>query len=161
MPYLRLRQLETTLNMAYAEDWGELMFNLCSLSKASARRQFRHAVRYAFGGLCAYCRERRADTVDHIKPSSCGGASLRSNLLPACTSCNHDKGSEPCWRTWFRRQDFYSKVAEELIEEWIRNGHRDIEEINEDALVLEQWVEDSTTEDIDDDTITPPALCTS
>ena len=70
MPYLNLRQLETTLNMAYAEDWGELMFNLCALSKASARKQFRHHIKYAFGGLCAYCRENRADSVDHIKPSS-------------------------------------------------------------------------------------------
>ena len=52
-------------------------------------------------------------------------------------------------------------MTEELIEEWIKNGHRDIEEINEDALVLEQWVEESTTEDITDDTITSPALCTS
>jgi hypothetical protein len=147
--------------MAYAEDWGELMFNLHCLSKASARRQFRHHIKYSFGGLCAYCRERKATTVDHIRPRCRGGSSLRSNLIPACHECNQNKGSEPCWRTWFRRQPFYNKIAEELIEEWIKNGHRDIEEDKHDALLLEQWVvQETNIEENEDGTNDRTEICT-
>ena len=107
--------------MRIAEDWRELMFNLQCLNQGSAKRQFRNAIKYSFGGLCAYCREQRATTLDHIRPRSRGGgSSLRSNLLPACVECNHSKGSES-WLAWYERQDFYSPVAKELIEEWINN----------------------------------------
>ncbi|OUV27043.1 MAG: hypothetical protein CBC48_14655 [bacterium TMED88] len=116
--------------MGYAEDWGELMFSLQCLSKGSAKRQFRETIRYSFGGLCAYCRCKRADTVDHLKPRSKGGSNLRSNLVPACKSCNHSKGSED-WLTWYERQEFYSEVAKELIEEWIANKRMDLEDYDE------------------------------
>ena len=107
--------------MRIAEDWRELMFNLQCLNQGSAKRQFRQTIKYSFGGLCAYCRQQRATTLDHIRPrSKGGGSSLRSNLLPACVECNHSKGSES-WLTWYERQDFYSPVARELIEEWINN----------------------------------------
>lgn len=112
--------------MGYAEDWGELMFSLQCLTKGSAKRQFRESIRYSFGGLCAYCRCKRADTVDHLKPRCKGGSNLRSNLVPACTTCNHSKGSED-WLTWYKRQDFYSEVAQELIEEWIANKRKDLD----------------------------------
>ena len=116
--------------MGYAEDWGELMFSLQCLSKGSAKRQFRETIRYSFGGLCAYCRCKRADTVDHLKPRSKGGSNLRSNLVPACKCCNHSKGSED-WLTWYERQEFYSEVAKELIEEWIANKRMDLEDYDE------------------------------
>ena len=116
--------------MGYAEDWGELMFSLQCLSKGSAKRQFRETIRYSFGGLCAYCRCKRADTVDHLKPRSKGGSNLRSNLVPACKSCNHSKGSED-WLTWYEQQEFYSEVAKELIEEWIANKRMDLEDYDE------------------------------
>ena len=148
--------------MAYAEDWGELMFNLHCLSKASARRQFRHHIRYSFGGLCAYCRQRRATTVDHIRPRCQSGSSLRSNLLPACKECNQSKGSEPCWKTWFKRQSFYNETAFELIEEWIKNGHRDIEDDEKDHLILEEWVKQETTvEDTEDGIDDRTEVCTN
>jgi hypothetical protein len=106
--------------MGIAEDWSDLMFDLHCLSKGSAKRQFRHSIKRSWGGLCAYCREERATTVDHLKPRSRGGSSLRSNLVPACRSCNHSKGSED-WLTWYQRQDFYNAVAKDIIEEWITN----------------------------------------
>ena len=118
--------------MGISEDWTELMFSLQCLSKGSAKRQFRQSIKYAFGGLCAYCRQNRATTIDHLRPKSKGGSSLRSNLVPACQSCNHAKGSED-WLTWYQRQEFYSKIAEECIEEWISNKRltNDEEHVNE------------------------------
>ena len=113
--------------MGIAEHWSELQFSLECLSKGNAKRQFRQAIKYSFGGLCAYCRCQRAKTLDHIKPRSKGGSNLRSNLVPACVECNHSKGSEN-WLTWYQRQEFYNSIAQELIEEWIANKHYDIDD---------------------------------
>ena len=112
--------------MGIANDWHELMFGLECLSKGNAKRQFRQAIKYSFGGLCAYCRSARATTLDHIKPRSQGGENLRSNLVPACQSCNHSKGSEN-WLVWYQRQEFYHAVAQELIEEWISSPYQDFD----------------------------------
>ena len=116
--------------MGYAEDWGELMFDLQCLNKGSAKRQFKQSIRYSFGGLCAYCRCKRATTIDHLKPKCKGGEDLRSNLVPACRDCNHSKGSE-LWLSWYQRQEFYNTVAQELIEEWIANKRMDLEDYDE------------------------------
>lgn len=117
--------------MGYAECWDELMFDLKCLTKSNAKREFRHAIRYSFGGLCAYCRCQRATTIDHLKPKCKGGSDLRSNLVPACRSCNRSKGSE-LWLSWYQRQEFYNEVAQELIEEWVTNCRpKDIEDYEE------------------------------
>lgn len=44
-----------------------------------------------YGGLCAYCRESSADTLDHVQPLSRGGKHEIENLLPACKACNFEK----------------------------------------------------------------------
>ena len=107
--------------MRIVENWSELMYDEHHCLKSStAKRQFRKAIRYAFGGFCAYCRNRRATTLDHLKPRCKGGDSLRSNLLPCCLECNHSKGSEE-WLNWYSNQEFYSVVGQELIQEWIEN----------------------------------------
>jgi len=116
--------------MGIAEDWSDLMFDLTCLSKQVAKRRFRKSIKYGWGGLCAYCRCNRATTLDHLKPKSKGGSSLRSNLIPACQDCNHSKGSET-WLVWFQRQHFYNDVAKELIEEWISNKRFIEEELDE------------------------------
>jgi len=113
--------------MGIAEHWSELQFSLECLNKGNAKRKFRQAIKYSFGGLCAYCRCQRATTLDHIKPRSKGGSNLRSNLVPACVECNHSKGSEN-WLIWYERQRFYSKVVEELIEEWVSKKYYDLED---------------------------------
>jgi len=47
-------------------------------------------------GHCAYCGFRiqpNQMAVDHVKPVSRGGATVDSNLIPACRSCNHRKSN--------------------------------------------------------------------
>ena len=124
--------------MGIAEDWKDLMFDLNCLSKQTAKRKFRKSIKYGWGGLCAYCRSNRANTIDHVKPRSKGGSSLRSNMIPACRCCNHSKGSQP-WLQWFQQQDFYSETAKELIEEWITNKRFIEEELDE------CWTDNRTT----------------
>ncbi len=106
------------------------MFDLHCLTKGSAKKTFHQSIRYSFGGLCAYCRCKRATTLDHVKPKCKGGSNLRSNLVPACVECNHSKGSQ-VWLLWYKQQDFYCEVAQELIEEWIQNKRYDEEELND------------------------------
>ena len=120
--------------MGIAEDWTVLMADLTCLSKQVAKRRFRKSIKYGWGGLCAYCRCNRATTLDHLKPKSKGGSSLRSNLIPACKTCNHDKGSEH-WLVWFQRQSFYNETAKELIEEWITNKRFIEEELDEHPTI--------------------------
>ena len=119
--------------MGIAEDWSDLMFDLSCLSKQVAKRKFRKSIKYGWGGLCAYCRCHRATTLDHLKPKSRGGSSLRSNLIPACQSCNHSKGSQH-WLVWFQEQQFYNEVAKELIEEWISNKRFIEEELDDRSI---------------------------
>ena len=80
--------------MSFAEHWGDLQFSLECLSKGNAKRQFRQAIKYSFGGLCAYCRAARATTLDHIKPRSKGGIKLKIKLGPCL--CN----MQPLQRQW-------------------------------------------------------------
>ena len=119
--------------MGIAEDWSDLMFDLSCLSKQVAKRKFRKSIKYGWGGLCAYCRCHRATTLDHLKPKSRGGSSLRSNLIPACQDCNHSKGSQH-WLVWFQQQHFYNEVAKELIEEWISNKRFIEEELDDRSI---------------------------
>ena len=45
---------------------------------------------------CYYCQkplDANTVTMDHIVPISRGGKSQRSNLVPACHACNHQKRS--------------------------------------------------------------------
>jgi len=44
-----------------------------------------------FDGMCAYCQERKATSIDHIIPVSKGGNSVPGNLLPCCKHCNSSK----------------------------------------------------------------------
>lgn len=53
------------------------------------------------GGRCAYCREVKPLTRDHVIPVSKGGRHAIGNILPACQSCNSSKRDALLiyWRT--------------------------------------------------------------
>lgn len=91
--------------------------------RAKRRRvsKIRHARIVAAGGLtrsaqirllqvwkrtrrCAYC-EGPCQTIDHVIPLVRGGTNFIGNLLPACRSCNHRKGTRLLseWRYAVRR----------------------------------------------------------
>lgn len=53
------------------------------------------------GGKCFYCGvrlfkkrkgHRAKATIDHYIPKAEGGSNARENLVPACSSCNKEKG---------------------------------------------------------------------
>ena len=45
----------------------------------------------AFRGCCAYCGDLPAVTIDHFIPLAFGGATMQSNCVPSCLSCNRLK----------------------------------------------------------------------
>jgi 5-methylcytosine-specific restriction endonuclease McrA len=88
---------------------------------------------------CGYCGAR-ADTIDHVRPRSRGGAHIWTNVVSACARCNHRKGdrllSELGWHLavpptqppatvavvmgWTRREPSWQRY---LQNEW---GERDV-----------------------------------
>lgn len=57
-----------------------------------------------FDHKCVYCRESEKLTQDHFTPVSKGGGYTRSNIVPACKSCNCSKhNTEPC--VWLARKN--------------------------------------------------------
>jgi 5-methylcytosine-specific restriction endonuclease McrA len=64
------------------------------------------AARVAFyGGICAYCRTRPHEHLDHVIPLSKGGTNWPANIRPACEWCNSSKGNKPLavWRASLTR----------------------------------------------------------
>jgi hypothetical protein len=74
-----------------------------------------------FGGGCAYCgtvQNRKTKlTKDHVVPVSQGGATVKRNIIPACTGCNCSKCDSDL-ETWFRKQKFFSEERLLKIRRW-------------------------------------------
>ncbi|MGN6607184.1 MAG: HNH endonuclease [Jatrophihabitans sp.] len=51
----------------------------------------RRAVLERDAHICVYCGVK-ADTIDHVRPRSRGGAHIWTNVVAACARCNHRKG---------------------------------------------------------------------
>ena len=60
-------------------------------------------VKAEWGQVCAYCGKPRKLTVDHVVPLSKGGNHTKSNIVPACRSCNSKKGDREPLPFWFER----------------------------------------------------------
>ena len=55
--------------------------------------------------LCAYCKKRPIEHLDHVIPLARGGSHGIGNLLPACQPCNQSKNKKLLseWRLWLER----------------------------------------------------------
>ncbi len=76
--------------------------NLITMTSSEATRLWRRSIKEHFGCTCVYCGityELHELTLDHVHPRSLGGEDISSNVVPACTCCNQDKGSEH-WEDW-------------------------------------------------------------
>jgi 5-methylcytosine-specific restriction endonuclease McrA len=49
---------------------------------------------YSPDGHCLACGQVTELTMDHVKPVSCEGENIASNLQPICKSCNSSKGTK-------------------------------------------------------------------
>lgn len=78
---------------------------------------FRQGIYKYFNHECVYCGSP-AESLDHAKPKAKGGETVTSNLLPACKSCNQDKGSKELFE-WYRSRSHWTIEREQAIARWI------------------------------------------
>lgn len=71
-----------------------------------------------FDNKCAYCGKENALTQDHFVPLSKQGEYTKSNVIPACKSCNSKKINKNYFE-WYQRQPFYNKRRELKILEYL------------------------------------------
>lgn len=88
-----------------------------------------------FNDQCAYCGEKHPKTLDHVFPKALGGTDDIYNLVPACFSCNVNKGKNNL-NEWYNKQPFYCQIRHQQIthhqsfsdmvrfyEWWYRHSH--------------------------------------
>lgn len=75
----------------------------------------------AFDFCCAYCGAETKLTVEHVVPVSKGGRTNKSNVIPACRSCNSSKQDKDMIE-WYTAQPFYNKSRLENIIKFTKKG---------------------------------------
>lgn len=91
------------------------------------------------GGLCFYCREVKATTIDHVVPLCRGGRDDGDNILGCCRYCNSSKGPRLIME-WGRRRHLPPAIYAVLRDHTLnyptlceRSGEK-INEIGREAL---------------------------
>ena len=87
------------------------------IRKQEIVKLFRKGIYQYFNHGCVYCGSP-AESLDHAKPKAKGGETVTSNLLPACKSCNQDKGSKELFE-WYRSRSHWTIEREQAIARWI------------------------------------------
>ncbi len=93
---------------------------LIEITPKLAKKRYRQSIYEAWNHQCGYCGEK-ATSLDHIIPRFRSGSSNRNNLIPACRTCNADKGS--CnMEEWYTDQNFYSDLRLLKIKNWMKES---------------------------------------
>ena len=64
-----------------------------------ARRDYQQRKAF-YGGMCAYCGVKKADSFDHAIPLGRGGSNFPANIYPCCKRCNQNKGRKLLHKEW-------------------------------------------------------------
>ena len=105
-------------------DEQEPLTLLLELSPRLAKKRYRQSIYEAWHHQCGYCGEM-ATSLDHIVPRFRSGSSNRNNLVPACRSCNANKGSQNM-KDWYEQQDFFDELKLTKLTEW---AEQDLSEV--------------------------------
>jgi len=89
---------------------------LYELTPRLAKKRYRQSIYEAWHNQCGYCGEM-ATSLDHIIPRFRSGSSNRNNLVPACRSCNANKGSQNM-EEWYKKQEFFDNLKFVKLVEW-------------------------------------------
>lgn len=80
--------------------------------------EWEFAVAY-FSDTCAYCGKQAALTKDHLDPLNNNGTLDRTNVVPACQSCNSSKKDHQ-WLSWYGKQKFYDEKRASKITDYVK-----------------------------------------
>lgn len=73
-----------------------------------------------FDNKCAYCdKEHKGMNMEHVVPISKGGNNTKSNIVPACKSCNSRKNTKEVYE-WYRNDISYDEQREQKIIEYLK-----------------------------------------
>lgn len=75
-----------------------LIYHVCNLVIKAFKKIRIWSLVSSLGGRCAYCGipisvKDGSATLDHVVPRASGGTSRFTNAIPACNTCNNDKGN--------------------------------------------------------------------
>ena len=87
------------------------------VTKREGKARLRRGIFDAWGHGGAYCGST-ADTLDHVRPVARGGLTVRTNLIPACRTCNLAKGHADAL-DWFRAHHGWTPGREQRLLDWI------------------------------------------
>ena len=107
---------------------GVFLEDLCPKLRV---RRWRQSLHELTDHCCVYCGQR-SESIDHMHPRSRGGSSVTENCVPACLSCNGQKGDTDIF-IWYRSQSFYDPRRAMALRAW---GEGDMKL----ALRLLEWV---------------------
>ena len=93
---------------------GVFLEDLCPKLRDRSWRRSLHALTQ---GSCLYCGSP-SESIDHVLPRSRGGCSTTENCVPACLSCNGQKGDSDAF-TWYRDQHFYDPRRAMALRAWL------------------------------------------
>ena len=75
-----------------------------------------------FDNKCAYCGTELDNlTIEHFIPISSFGETIKTNIIPACKSCNCSKNRHD-FNEWYIKQEFYDEDRKQKINEYITLG---------------------------------------
>ncbi len=95
----RSRKLKAPINDFVGSDWND-------------------ALEY-FNSECAYCGNHKKDLhQDHVVPLSKSGSNTKTNIIPACPTCNNNKKAR-LLEEWYHKKEFYSREREGKILKWM------------------------------------------
>lgn len=86
------------------------------------KNSYRREIINAWDGVCAYCGCQPTNiTLDHVIPVAGGGATVRTNQVPACARCNVSKSDREVWG-WYEAQPFFNADRAGRIRGWLAAG---------------------------------------
>ena len=97
---------------------------LFELSPRLAKKRYRQSIYEAWQHKCGYCGEM-ATSLDHIIPRFKSGSNNRNNLVPACRSCNANKGSKNM-EEWYRERTYFTESKLDVLKSWMSEDMKDI-----------------------------------
>lgn len=98
---------------------GVFLEDLCPKLRDRSWRRSLHALTQ---GSCLYCGAP-SESIDHVLPRSQGGCSTTENCVPACLSCNGQKGDSDAF-AWYREQQFYDPRRAMALRAWLEGDLR-------------------------------------